>query len=173
MNRQWSIVNGVRMTFAFIEPIAQLVLAVVLGALIGIERDIAGKRAGMRTHALVALGAAAFVISATLLNRDVVGTAIYDPVRIAASVVAGVGFIGAGVIVFREEISVLRGVTTAAGVWVAAAVGMAAGFGFYTVAIATAVLTLIVFRLLWYVEDAIERRYGQPPTSSKRTRHWQ
>lgn len=147
----------------FWEPFLQLLVASVLGGVVGVERDIAGKRAGMRTHALVALGAALFVLISTLLTPDIVGTTPYDPIRIAASIVAGVGFIGAGVIIFREERSALRGVTTAAGLWVVAAIGVAVGFKLYAVAAAATVLALLIFRVLWYLEHAIEKRFANPP----------
>lgn len=146
------------------EPFLQLIAAIILGALIGVERDIAGKRAGMRTHALVALGSALFVIISTQLSAAIVGASGFDPIRIAASIITGVGFIGAGIIIFHEERETLHGLTTAAGLWVAAAVGMAIGFTFYGIAGFTVVLTLFIFRIMWYIETAIERRYGTSAT---------
>ncbi len=99
----------------------ELPLAVVLGTVVGLERALHGKSAGLRTHALVALGAAVF----TLIGASVSGAANRDPTRIAAQVVSGIGFLGGGLIFVRQD--VVRGLTTAASIWVAAAIGMACG----------------------------------------------
>lgn len=131
----------------------QLALAGLLGALVGIERELAGKTAGMRTFALVSLGSALFsIISLHALDANVYVQQInFDPTRIAAQIVTGVGFIGAGLIIFNQ--SKLRGVTTAAGLWLAAAIGMAVGFRFYMVAIFTSFIALFIFVFLWQVEE--------------------
>src|SRR3989344_5381424 len=123
----------------------RLLLAVLLGSAIGVERELAHKSAGMRTHALVALGSALF----SVVSSSISGPAI-DPTRIAAQIVTGIGFLGAGLIVFNN--SRVQGLTTAAGVWVAAAIGMAAGFGMQTIAIFTTILTILVFVILWPLE---------------------
>ena len=110
-------------------------LALVLSALIGIEREIRAKSAGLRTHTLVGLGAAVFMIVSKYGFGDLIhvsGVSI-DPSRIAAQVVSGIGFIGGGLIFVRRDI--VRGLTTAATVWLAAAVGMAAGAGLPLLAI--------------------------------------
>src|SRR3954469_11352931 len=107
--------------------IVRLLLAAVLGALVGIERESAARGAGIRTHAVVALGAALFTIAGAYGFTDVNRGGNIDPTRIAAQVAAGVGFIGAGAIL-RNGSSV-RGITTAATVWLAAAIGVAAGAG--------------------------------------------
>jgi putative Mg2+ transporter-C (MgtC) family protein len=112
-------------------------LALVLSAFIGIEREIRAKSAGLRTHTLVGLGAAVFMIVSKYGFGDlthVAGVSI-DPSRIAAQVVSGIGFIGGGLIFVRRDI--VRGLTTAATVWVAAAVGMAAGAGLPLLAVGT------------------------------------
>ena len=112
-------------------------LALVLSALIGIEREVRAKSAGLRTHTLVGLGAAVFMLVSKYGFGDLVGQAgvSVDPSRVAAQVVSGIGFIGGGLIFVRRDI--VRGLTTAATVWVAAAVGMAAGAGLPVLAIAT------------------------------------
>ncbi len=140
-----------------IEIIIRLVLALVLGSLIGIERVYAGKNAGIRTMALVSLGAALFVI----VSEYVITAYDYpiDPLRMASNVVTGIGFLGAGMIVFREDH--ISNLTTAAGVWVAAAIGMATGFGMYLVAITVTVLVLITFTFLWRWERLLKKRINK------------
>ena len=132
----------------------QLFLAVTLGAIIGVERELAHKPAGVRTHALVALGSALFTVLSAYAVKGVPGM---DPTRIAAQIVTGVGFMGAGLIVFNE--SRVRGLTTAAGLWAAAAIGMAVGFRMYMVAAFATMLTLVVFVLFWWFENIIVKRF--------------
>lgn len=123
--------------------IVQLFVAVFLGLAIGFEREYRGKPAGLRTYGLVALGAALF----TIISVEGFGSGgAFDPSRIASQVVVGVGFIGAGII-FVQGGSV-HGLTTAAGLWTAAAIGMAVGIGFYAVAIYATSLTIII---LWAI----------------------
>ncbi len=110
-----------------LEIFGQLALATLLGALIGVERELARKTAGMRTFALVSLGSALFTIISQIAFVNFVGSS-FDPSRIASQVVVGIGFIGAGMIVLDK--SHVRGLTTAAGLWVSAAVGMAVAYHF-------------------------------------------
>lgn len=131
----------------------QLFLAVVLGALIGLERQMAGKTAGVRTYALVALGSALFSYISKFGFTEFWGVPGFDPSRIASQIVVGVGFIGAGLIVFHSER--VRGLTTAAGLWVSAAIGMAIGFRLYRIGIFTTILTLAVFVILWIFEQKV------------------
>lgn len=136
----------------------QLTLAVVLGAILGIEREAAKKTAGIRTFSLVSLGSALFsIISLHALTWNNIVTSDFDVTRIAAQIVTGVGFIGAGLIIFDK--TGVRGVTTAAGLWLAAAIGMAVGFGFYTVAIFTTFLALFIFAVLWQVEEKMFKKH--------------
>jgi len=128
----------------------KLLLASVLGILVGTERAVVGKRAGTRTFALVALGSCLFTVISTNVTSQYIGIVDFDPMRVTAGIITGVGFIGAGMIVFREQL--LRGLTTAAGLWVAAAVGIAVGFGMYAIAVFTSILTLSIFTLLWFFE---------------------
>lgn len=134
----------------------KLALAAFLGFLIGTERAVAGKRAGTRTFALVALGACLFVIASFQANEMFTEITEFDPMRVAAAVVTGVGFLGAGLIIFRDD--ALRGLTTAASLWVSAAIGVAVGAGLYTMAVFSTVLVLIIFTLVWFVEEWIKRR---------------
>lgn len=120
-----------------IEMIARLLLAVVLGILVGTEREMVHKPAGLRTHALVSLGACLF----TVVSIDYFDV---DPARIAAGIVTGIGFIGAGSII--AEKGHVHGVTTAASLWCVAAIGLAVGVGAYVLAIVSSAL---VFGVLW------------------------
>ncbi len=129
----------------------KMLLAVFLGATIGVEREVAHKFAGMRTHALVALGSVLF----TVISQSLSGSTV-DPTRIAAQIVTGIGFLGAGMIVFDS--SRVKGLTTAAGVWVAAAIGMAIGFDLYSVAVFTTFLTVLIFVFLWPIEQYFVKR---------------
>jgi len=149
-----------------------LALALLLGTLLGIERELAKKKAGMRTFGLVSMGSCFFsLISVNAIkfldSSGTVGIVNFDPTRIAAQVVVGIGFLGAGIIIFDS--SKLRGVTTAAGLWVAAAIGMAVGYKFYAVASFAAALVLMVFVVLWFVEEFIvEKMAYRPPGSDDR-----
>jgi putative Mg2+ transporter-C (MgtC) family protein len=121
--------------------VGRLAIAAVLGAAVGIERELREREAGIRTHLLVSLGACLFTIVGAYGFHNF---SAVDPTRIAAQVVTGIGFLGAGAII-REGISV-RGLTTAASLWVVAAIGMAAGAGYYWPAVAGTALTVIA---LW------------------------
>ena len=128
--------------------ILRLALATLLGAIIGFEREYHAKEAGIRTHLLVALGACLFMILSVygfdfMLDRDHVS---FDPSRIASQVVTGIGFIGAGTIILQKQM--VRGLTTAAGLWVTAAIGLACGNGMYLIAIVTTAIVLISLGLI-------------------------
>jgi len=137
----------------------RLFLAAGLGAAIGVERELRQKAAGLRTNMLIALGSAVFTVVSLELARNG-GT----PDRIAAQIVTGIGFLGAGSIL-RSGRSI-HGMTTAATIWVNASVGMAAGAGLYTVAIAGTIITLIVLAVLPYLEQRLDRYAGV--TNSRR-----
>jgi len=125
-----------------LEMVLRLLLAVVLGAGIGYQRERAKKPAGLRTHILITLGAALFTIISIFAFGDK-----GDPSRVAAGVVAGVGFLGAGVIFRAMRGDVPVGLTTAASVWIAAAIGVAAGAGFYLVSVVVAVIAVLVLMI--------------------------
>ena len=124
-----------------VEMVLRLLLATALGAVIGYQRERAGKPAGLRTHILICAGAALFTV-ASLYGFG----AAADPARIAAGIVAGIGFLGAGAIIRRGE-GVVAGLTTAATIWAVAAIGLAAGAGLYIVSAVTTAITLIVLCL--------------------------
>lgn len=121
--------------------IFQLILASVLGLLIGAERWRKGKPAGMRTFALVALGSALFTILSVEGFKNI-GFVGFDPSRIAANIVVGIGFLGAGMIFLKD--GGVRGLTTATGVWICAAIGMAVGLKMYLIAVSATVLALLI-----------------------------
>jgi putative Mg2+ transporter-C (MgtC) family protein len=135
----------------------QLVIALLLGAVLGFERLLAGKEAGMRTFGLVSVGSCLFVVIGELVAHQYVGRGLFtaDPLRLASSIVTGIGFIGGGLIIFQHE---LKGLTTAAVLWVASAIGVAVGFELYLVATFTTFLTLFVTVGLWFVERYLERK---------------
>ena len=124
-----------------VEMVLRLLLAAALGAIIGYQRERAGKPAGLRTHILICEGSALFTV-ASLYGF---GSAA-DPARIAAGIVAGIGFLGAGAIIRREG-GLVGGLTTAATIWAVAAVGLAAGAGLYLASAVTTVVVLIVLLL--------------------------
>ena len=128
--------------------ILRLLAATAMGAVIGLEREYHAKEAGVRTHLLVALGSCLFMILSIygfdfMLEYDNVS---FDPSRIAAQVVTGIGFIGAGTIIFQKQ--VVRGLTTAAGLWVTAAIGLACGNGMFWLALITTAIVLISLGLI-------------------------
>lgn len=128
--------------------VTRLLMATALGALIGVEREYHAKEAGVRTHLLVAVGSCLFMILSAygfdaFLDQDHVS---FDPSRIAAQVVTGIGFLGAGTIILQKQ--VVRGLTTAAGVWVTAAIGLACGIGMYLIAAVTTVIVIASLGLI-------------------------
>ena len=136
------------------ELIQRLLLAALIGGLIGAERELRRKNAGFRTNILIALGAAIFtIVSITLAPPG------GDPARIAAQIVTGIGFLGAGAILHNRD--GVHGLTTAATVWVNAALGVAAGGGQYRLAIIGGAIVLAVLLVLGPIEAAIELKSGR------------
>ncbi len=134
--------------------LVRLVLALVLGGLVGLEREQHAHTAGLRTNALVALGSALFMIISlygftALLGQPHVQV---DPSRVASYVVAGIGFLGGGAIAFQREQERVKGLTTAAAIWIVAALGLACGAGLVVEAVTTTVLALLVLIALRWVE---------------------
>jgi putative Mg2+ transporter-C (MgtC) family protein len=141
------------MTPPFSDPeiIRRLVLAVVLGGLLGFERELKQKSAGLRTNILIALGSALFTISSIQL-----ASATGDPTRVIAQIVTGIGFLGAGAILRTDN--KVQGLTTAATVWVNAALGVAAGGGEYHLAIIAGAVAMLVLLVVGPIENALSRR---------------
>ena len=132
--------------------------AILLGGLIGLEREIHGKEAGFRTYALVGLGSAVLMVISTQIFEAYKTVAQVDPSRIAAQVVSGIGFLGAGAIM-RSPLGGnegVKGLTTAAGIWAASGIGLACGLAFYSLAITTTALAMIVL----IVFSKIDRWFG-------------
>jgi putative Mg2+ transporter-C (MgtC) family protein len=129
----------------WVEIVLRVVLAAGLGGAIGLERELREREAGLRTHMLVSVGAALFTLVSAYAWTDWrfsnAEGLVFDPTRIAAQVVSGIGFLGAGAII-RQGLSI-RGLTTAATLWVVAAIGMAAGVGYYEAAVVTTALVLL------------------------------
>ena len=129
-----------------LEFLLRIFCAAILGGIIGLEREYRAKEAGFRTHFLVALGSALFMIVSAYGFSDVQMsemTSRWDVSRVAAQVVSGIGFIGAGTIIFRKAENIVSGLTTAAGLWVTAAMGLACGGGMYILAIGSTVMVLL------------------------------
>ena len=147
-----------------VELVARLALGLILGAMIGFERELHRQPAGFRTHSLVAVGAALFTI---ISAYGFTGVAV-DPTRIAAQIVSGIGFIGAGTIL--QHRGNVRGLTTAASLWSVAAIGMAAGAGMIVIAVIGTALILIVLALLDRVEALARRIMRLPPDRPGRAR---
>ena len=137
----------------------RLLTAAVLGGILGLERELRQKSAGLRTNMLIAIGSAVF----TLMSLDLAQGPGADPSRIAAQIVTGIGFLGAGAIM-RHGGSV-QGLTTAATVWVNAAVGVAAGGGEYHLAVIATAVTLLVLLVLEPLERVVQRRFGKKDDS--------
>jgi putative Mg2+ transporter-C (MgtC) family protein len=139
----------------------RLTAGLVLGAIIGFERELHRQPAGFRTHSLVSLGAAMF----TIVSAYAFVGPMVDPTRIAAQIVSGIGFIGAGTILqYRGSV---RGLTTAASLWAVAAIGTAAGAGLLIMAVVGTILILVVLQLLDTVESYARRRLNIPTEKSK------
>ena len=132
-----------------LELFLRLVLAVIFGWLIGYEREVLGKAAGTRTFGLVALGSALFSIVSSEGFSEYIGQSAADPTRITSLIVSGIGFLGGGLIIFRGDR--VEGLTTAAGLWATAAVGITFGRGLYTLAMFSALLILtLLFTSRWF-----------------------
>lgn len=155
------------LTLTDTEVARRLILAALLGAVFGLEREVRQKSAGLRTNILIAVGSAVF----TLMSLEMARVAGGDPARIAAQIVTGIGFLGAGAIMRTR--GGVQGLTTAATVWVNASVGVAAGGGQYHLAFIATAVTIIVLLVLAPLEGMIDRRLpprrnGNPngPTAS-------
>ena len=138
-----------------LQMIIRLVLTLVLSGLIGLERQVHHRDAGLRTHILVALGSCLIMLTSLYVFDIYKDQVALDPVRIAAGVVTGIGFLGAGTII--RETDGVRGLTTAASLWVVAGIGLAVGVGFIKMAAFTTLLVLVVLHFLRYVEVPLSK----------------
>lgn len=141
------------------EVLCRLVLASFFGAMVGIERQRKDWAAGMRTHMMVCLGSSLIMIVSAFGFSDILGTpnVSLDPSRVAAQVVSGIGFIGAGTILFLQQ-KIIRGLTTAAGLWTVAAIGLAVGGGMYFAAFITTAFAIII---LWVIQPLERKIFGK------------
>ncbi|MDL2220713.1 MgtC/SapB family protein [Eubacteriales bacterium OttesenSCG-928-N14] len=139
----WTTITNYLHGFSLGAVVIRLLLATILGGVVGMERERLGHAAGFRTHILVCIGAAMTVMTG-VYSVQVLGFS-GDPMRIAAQVVSGIGFIGAGTILITRQTNI-KGLTTAAGLWATASVGLAVGAGFYTAAILCSIIIFIVMR---------------------------
>lgn len=140
----------------FVTYVGRLLVALAIGAAIGLEREFQGKAAGIRTNMLMCIGSCLIMIISIEVARMRGGTA--DPGRIAAQVITGIGFLGAGTII-RSRFHI-AGLTTAATIWVLSALGLAVGAGFLLLAVVGGLLITITLTLIGYVEKAVKRRHG-------------
>ena len=141
------------------EIILRLIVATGLGLIIGVERLLVKEAAGMKTHALVSMGSAVFVLISEAVVQKYMNVPGLNPTMMAAQIIVGIGFLGAGSIILQG--SRLVGLTTAGGLWVTAGIGMAAGFGLFNLALVAALLVLFVFIVISVVERPIRKISGE------------
>lgn len=154
------LTSGLPDTREIIRVIIRLFFAALLGGILGFERERAGKAAGLRTHMLVSLGAAIFVVAAIQVQMEA------DPLsRIIQGLVTGIGFIGGGAILKSAEKGDVEGLTTAAGIWLTAGIGVAVGLGALGVALLSVLLAWIILRLLLSLEKRIKQHPLPDPKS--------
>ena len=152
------LASGLPDTAQLMRVIVRLVAATLLGGIVGIERERAGKPAGLRTHILVSLGTAVFVLACSGIGMSLDGIS-----RVVQGIVTGIGFLGAGTILKLSEERDIWGLTTAAGIWMTAAIGVAVGLGSLGLALLGAILTLIVLTLVGTFESRFVNAEQQKP----------
>lgn len=152
---------GIPETRQFIQVVIRLFAAVLLGAIIGLQRERVGKPAGFRTHILVMLGTTVFTLSGSIYGMTTEGIS-----RVLQGIITGIGFIGAGSILKQRDELKIRGLTTAAGIWMTTAVGAAVGLGFLGLAIIATALLLLILKLSDPLEND-SKKYGQNPANEE------
>ena len=143
--------------FNWVTVLFRILLAAIAGGVVGVERGLHGRAAGMRTHMMVCLGAALTTLLG-VYNVEVLGIVWADPMRVGAQVISGVGFLGAGTILLKKGSSQIRGLTTAAGLWTTAVIGLAIGIGFYEGAILTTLAVLLAFTIVSRLESRMSSK---------------
>jgi putative Mg2+ transporter-C (MgtC) family protein len=138
---------------ADIRYMVRLIIAMILGAVVGIQREHTGKPAGLRTHVLVAMGGALFVLAPLEARMELDGVS-----RVIQGIVTGIGFIGAGAILKLHDKREIEGLTTAAGIWMTAAIGIAAGLGRWGLALVSTILTWITLSIIGRVETWMNQK---------------
>jgi len=139
-----------------IQVVIRLLLATVLGGLIGFEREVRGRIAGFRTHILVCLGSALITLTSIFMYETYSGGSNADPSRIAAQIVTGIGFLGAGTIL--RSGTTITGLTTAANLWAVAGIGIAVGCGFYIAALTASLLVIVILAVFSKMEDVMKSK---------------
>ncbi len=142
--------------------IIRTAVALGLGTVIGLERTLAGKNAGMRTYAMITLGSSLFILISEIILSTVSNPSLANPLLVASAIITGIGFIGAGLVIFQSD--KITGLTSAAGLWVSAGVGIASGFGLFTLAIIATAAALLVFTFMWFIEHFL-KKYSYKPES--------
>jgi putative Mg2+ transporter-C (MgtC) family protein len=137
----------------FWDDVARMGAAAMLGGVLGLEREWKGHWAGLRTHMMVSIGAALFVIASLMVAKD----QVFDATRVIQGVATGIGFLGAGTILKLGDRQEIKGLTTASSIWLAAALGVVAGLGEYALAVAAALVSLFILAVLQPVEKFLER----------------
>jgi putative Mg2+ transporter-C (MgtC) family protein len=145
--------SGLPDPWQFVHVIIRLISATLLGAIVGIQRERAGKPAGLRTHMLVTLGTTVFVLACSGI-----GMSLDELSRVIQGIITGIGFIGAGTILKLSQERDIRGLTTAAGVWMMAAIGVAIGLGSLGVALLSTFFTLLILSFASYFERRVDER---------------
>ena len=135
----------------------RLVIAAVCGAMVGFEREVHGRAAGLRTHMMVAVGAALTTLLG-IFNVEALEITWADPMRVGAQVISGIGFLGAGTILLKKGNSQITGLTTAAGLWLTAVVGLAVGAGFYEGGLFTAIAAMFIFTIISKLESVMNSK---------------
>jgi len=138
--------------------IIKVAVAALLGAVVGFERELARKVAGIRTHALVCLASALFTSISVDAFKQYLGTVGYDPSRIISNIIVGIGFIGAGAILRHG--SKVEGTTTAASLWAIAAVGVTVGVGLFKEAVVITAFIYAVLYIVWFIEQKMRKKFG-------------
>ena len=151
MDYFWHTVNGVELTTG--SAVFRIFLSLVLGSIVGVERKRKGQMAGLRTFALISMGACIAMMLSIYVCQETVGLLRGDPSRIAAQVISGIGFLGAGTIIQMK--GSVRGLTTAAGIWIIATIGMAVGCGLYLISLVATGLVLVVLIILEEIEHKV------------------
>lgn len=140
-----------------LDIVIRVAIAIGLGTIIGLERTLARKTAGMRTYALVSLGSCLFVLTSIILIATSLDSSSMNILITSSAVITGIGFIGAGLMIAQND--KIIGLTTAAGLWVTAGVGMASGFGFFTLSIIVTIASILIFTIEKILENDI-RKYS-------------
>jgi putative Mg2+ transporter-C (MgtC) family protein len=153
-------IEGGEQMFSDVQVVMRLILSVVLSGLIGLERQIQRRTAGLRTHILVSLGSCLIMLTSLYVFDIYKNQVPLDPTRIAAGVITGIGFLGAGTIIRERE--GVKGLTTAASLWVVSGIGLAIGCGFYSAGVATTAIALLVLFLLGRVEKIVFNKEETP-----------